>query len=132
MARRKKTIIEEEQPLSGEPDISLPTEDDIRREEEVQAFAQSLGPSVCKVSIYRLDKSGRFAYVGSLPPGGISESLIQEGYGGGEFIVRLLDEGGRFLKQKSIVIEDPKRESASIAGPGLDVSGRIQVELLQQ
>src|SRR5262245_33073987 len=136
MARRKRTIIEELQPDPSPSEGSgevVPTEDDLQREEEIQNFVQSFGGDVCRVSVYRLNKAGKLAYVGSLSPGAVTESLIQETYGEGEYNIRLLDERGKFLMRRSIVIEGPRRETGP--GPGLAANSdgnRVQIEMLQQ
>jgi hypothetical protein len=134
MARRKRTIIEELQPdlsLSEGAAETVPTEDDLQREEEIQNFVESFGGDVCRVSVYRLNKAGKLAYVGSLSPGAVTEALIQETYGEGEYNIRLLDEHGKFLRRRSIVIEGPRREPAPGPGPNSD-GNRVQIEMLQQ
>jgi|SRR5262245_1394072 len=127
---QKKTIIKKVQPkVKAEASkLASATRKD-QNNEEIQNFVESFGPAVGKISIYRRDRIGRYAYAGSLAPGAVSESRIQEIYGGGEFTIRLLDEGGRFLKQCSVVIEQPKREPTSIAALGSE-GQRMQVEML--
>src|SRR5262245_15586372 len=136
MARRKRTIIEELQPDPSPSEGSgevVPTEDDLQREEEIQNFVQSFGGDVCRVSVYRLNKAGKLAYVGSLSPGAVTESLIQETYGEGEYNIRLLDERGKFLMRRSIVIEGPRREPVTGLGLAANSDGnRVQIEMLQQ
>lgn len=126
--RKTKTIVEETE--DTQPPGPAESPEEIQIKEDIENFTSALGPEVNKCSVYRLDiKTGKYAYCGALPISNATPGALQETYGAGDFMIRMLDAKGRFLAGKSVVVEAPPAG----AGPALALASPIpgHFEMLQ-
>lgn len=103
------TVTKEEVPVEEpiEPEILAGNEEEAKRNDELSAFADSLGVDAAKCSIYRADEYGKWKFHGSCPPTIISEEYLQKTYRGGSYLVKFLNSKGVYLRSKQLDIADP-------------------------
>ena len=136
---RKEVIEGDALEAGAEPQ---PTVDDA----DIAAFMKALGPTLKKISVYRIKENGVPEHVASeVPPNVCNESWIQMEYGEGTYFLIMRDENGEQLAQRTLHIAPPgltqrleiarrraELEKLSAGGNSAGPSGEIQVQLLRE
>ena len=100
MAKKKRTIVEEELPEDLTQQVAAPTDEEL----DIESFIDELGDSAVNVYLSRYDKEkGRFAWLATMPVDEFSQDNVARQWGGGRYMARVKNSDGRFFKGASRV-----------------------------
>lgn len=107
--------------------------DDDDRAETIDGFLDQYGSGAIRVSVYRVHpKTAKLQWCAHFLPDSVNEEVIRDEFGPGSYVLKLLDEAGKFLARKSIDIAELRAATggAPVQGRpgGIDPALQLQIE----
>ncbi len=108
-----------------------PTEENVQAQDDLDAFMRTGAPDTI-VKIYKIDPTKGEAFVGQGAPGETSEELIQENWGEGRYIIRLVGPDWKWRRQRRILIGPPPKSPAPAASQAMPAAAAAAPTTIDQ
>lgn len=140
MAKKTTTTVVED--MGGQSAGTGPIEEPLSEEtiDEMLALedmAATLGAGVGQARVYKIERTGDAAFVGEFVAAELTESKLQEEFGGGKYVVKFLNSQKQYVKQRTVTIAEPRKRDndlttalAKLEGKGgIDQMAVLQLQL---